>query len=85
MSLPLLGIRTSSAQKCPGGKCNWPDHREEGGRESDLVIFTMELLYSGIRKKKRRDSELGWVDGRCSASLAGATPRVNESLETVHL
>lgn len=55
MSLPLPEIRTSSAQKCLGGKCAWPDHRAEGGRDSDLFIFTMELLYSGVRKKKRRE------------------------------
>ena len=73
-SLPLPEIRTSFAQKCLGGKCAWPDHRAEGERESDLFIFTMELLYSGMRKKKKRDRESRRLGDCCFASLPHQEP-----------
>lgn len=56
-----------------------PQGSGEGGREADLFIFTMDLLFSGIRRKKGRHRRPGRVGGRCDASLPRATPRMNES------
>lgn len=54
-----------------------PQGSGEGGREADLFIFTMDLLFFW-GKKEERETQATWQGG-CAASLPGATPGMNVS------
>lgn len=62
LTLPECPLRLREAW---GGECVWPDHRAEGGRESDLFYFHDVNAFVLDKKRRKGRAEITSVGDSC--------------------